>query len=391
MLFHIATLFFGRAGGGGHGGGGGGGFGGGSGGGAYGSSSGGNASVIVFLILMAIVIFVSMRSRARANKAQPGAAWPSAEAEQQVRDIFYAFQRDWAANNPTAMQAYLSPSYFYNVNLMLLALTAVGRRNTMEDVTLRSVEPLTNPQTATQAAGATLVVRMHAQAKDSLVEQSSGTVYYTDTSPFSEDWYFMQDGNTWRLDAIRQTTEAENDLSPAIQSFAATNNYFYSGEWGWLLLPQRGQLFSKASFTNSAVNNHVIGLYKNCIIEFYSYLPNRNGSESYTIAQAFLPKHYEDILVRRKGIVNLTPRGLRQVTMEWPDFNKKYDVYATSVEQVTSFELLNPSFMEQVKALPFTLNIEVVDNVVYLYTNQTLADYTQMRDILYRAFQEMKL
>jgi hypothetical protein len=399
----ISMQYFARGGGGGHGGGGvggGGGIGGGVGGGAYGSNtgSGGWPVFIIFLAVLIIFFFLSSRGskKKRSNTMRPAVPidWPSPDAQQQVSDLFYAFQKDWANMNHDALQSYLSLEYFYNVNLMLLALRAAGRRNDMRNVRLLSAYPLAViPAAAADEDHHTkMVVQMNGQADDSLMEVADGTTLYTDSDEFSEYWYFYLDGSTWRLDDIRQVTEAENDLSPAIQKFAADNKYFYSGEWGWLLLPIRGQLFSNASFMGSAVNNHVIGLYKTSIIEFYTYLPNKASRESYVVAQAFLPKTYTDIIVHHKqGFKSFKPSGLQKIEMEWPDFNKKYDVYATSMDQVTSFELLNPAFMEKVEALPFKLNIEVVDNVVYLFTQDTMDDYTPMLTILSDAFKEMRM
>ncbi|MGH7241787.1 MAG: DUF3137 domain-containing protein, partial [Candidatus Saccharimonadales bacterium] len=85
----------------------------------------------------------------------------------------------------------------------------------------------------------------------------------------------------------------------------------------------------------------------------------------------------------------------REVSTEWPDFNKKYQVYATSPEQATSLELLNPKYMEQLEAVPFEVNIEVVDNVVYLYAAEGSVvqpeHYQTMLDLLQLAFKEMRL
>jgi hypothetical protein len=58
---------------------------------------------------------------------------------------------------------------------------------------------------------------------------------------------------------------------------------------------------------------------------------------------------------------------------------------------VTAFELLHPAYMEKLFALPFKVSIEVVDNVVYLYTRDKKADYATMYAILNDAFKEMKL
>lgn len=174
---------------------------------------------------------------------------------------------------------------------------------------------------------------------------------------------------------------------------------FYSLDWGWLLLPQRGQLFGNASFKNSDVNNHVIGEWNGHIVQLYTFIPAKSNAENYLVAQIALPKSYGGIIIKRnKGRqwFSHAPRGYQTVSMEWPDFNKRYTVYATDVDQVTSFELLNPKFMADLydKELPF--NIEVVDNVVYMYapTTKMLISGSQQRyaaalDVLQAAYKEL--
>jgi hypothetical protein len=176
---------------------------------------------------------------------------------------------------------------------------------------------------------------------------------------------------------------------------------YYSADWGWLLLPRRGKLFGAAKFGTSDINNHVIGLYNNnLLIELYTYVPTPKTNDSnytqYLIAQVALPKRYGSIIVEAKSsglgsLFHTTPRGYNKISMEWPDFNKRYTVYATDVEQVTAFELLHPVYMEKLFALPFKVSIEVADNVVYLYTKDKKADYPTMYAILKDAFKEMKL
>jgi len=176
----------------------------------------------------------------------------------------------------------------------------------------------------------------------------------------------------------------------------------YSLDWGWLLLPQRGQLFRHASFKESDVNNHVIGQWRGRIVQLYTYVPVHRAAENYLVAQLTLPKSYGGIIIKRnsgwlgRGI--LSPQGYRRVSMEWPDFNKRYTVYATDVDEVTSFELLNPKFMADLydQRLPF--NIEVADNVVYLYAATTgltvsgsQARYAAGLDVLAAAFKELRL
>ena len=80
--------------------------------------------------------------------------------------------------------------------------------------------------------------------------------------------------------------------------------------------------------------------------------------------------------------------------MEWGKFNELYEVYASNTDQAASFELLNPTYMEQLAALGFEVSIEVVDNVIYLHTAEQGADiavYQTMYDLAQKAFKEMRL
>jgi hypothetical protein len=405
MFSYTSTVLlsiFARGGGGGHGGGGGGHAGGYGGGGYYtGGSTGSSLSGIIFLLIFlapVIIFMIYLAKQKRKNMSHSNAVvesndenWPSGVNGDVISKIFYSFQTDWSNFNIDSMQAYTTKKYLYDVNLMLTALHNMGRQNVMENVQLLTCHPLGVSETQTLAQEP-LVVTIRGAAKDSLVDKASGQTFYTDTSEFTEYWYFILEEGSWRLNDIKQVTESENVLHPAIQNFAIQNGYFYSGEWGGLLLPVRGQLFSRANFSDSAVNDHVIGIHNNVIIEFYTYMPNKNYPEAHTVAQAVLPKNYGNIIVhRRSGLLNIKPHGLTQVSMEWPDFNKKYAVYATDMERVTSFELLNPSFMVKLEELPFEVNIEVVDNIVYLHTKQALEDYSPMLTILYLAFKEMRM
>jgi hypothetical protein len=175
--------------------------------------------------------------------------------------------------------------------------------------------------------------------------------------------------------------------------FAQENGMFYSLDWGWLLLPKRGQLFSKSSFVNSDINNHVIGQWNGIIVQLYTYRPNKQTNVNYQIAQITLPKSYGGILIKRKGLLNFAPSGYQKVSYEWPDFNKRYAVFATDADKVTSFELLNPKFMADLYDRDLKVEIEVVDNIVYLYSKVGLQEnhYPDMLEILRQAFRELKL
>jgi hypothetical protein len=68
-------------------------------------------------------------------------------------------------------------------------------------------------------------------------------------------------------------------------------------------------------------------------------------------------------------------------------------VFATDMDKVTSFELLNPKFMADLYDKNLKVEIEVVDNVVYLYSKVGANEvrYADMLDILKQAFRELKL
>jgi hypothetical protein len=159
-------------------------------------------------------------------------------------------------------------------------------------------------------------------------------------------------------------------------------------------MPNRGAIFGPAGFGNADINNHVVGYYKDKVIEFYSYEPKAGaGMQPITVAQAILPKKYDDILVTEKSWYGFKPKmkGLNKIETESVDFNKKFAVWAANQDQATSFELLATNFMERIYALEFEVNIEVVDNVLYLYSPSKQIAYQDMLEVLVWAFNEMKL
>ena len=136
-------------------------------------------------------------------------------------------------------------------------------------------------------------------------------------------------------------------LQQGVEQFARQQNFYYSPDWGWLLLPRKGQIFSSGKFGTSDINNHCIGLYNHVLVQIYTYLPNpQKLTNQYLVAQAQLPKSYGDIVVRRKKFGQWGGKsGLQEVKTEWTDFNKKFEVLASTAEGPTSLELLHPVFM----------------------------------------------
>ena len=450
LIIDHALAFFARGGGGGSGGGGGGGGGGGSGGGGgifiialagyapthyFGKLLHRYAANIIGLILMIIItlglasffffIFgsiwilagigalaggpagyfgwwskagVALKGSRKAKQVITTAAaldpaWDAVALDARVRSVFMQYQADWSNYNVESMKHYLTPANWQYNNLMLVALQQRQRRNLVEQSVIETT-------TVVEAIDAqdntydTVTFYVQAKANDNLVDTVTNSLLYTDTSTFEEYWRFTRTGDTWMLDHIEQATADILSVDSKVRQLAADNGYFYSMDWGWLLIPNRGELFKGGKFGTSDINNHVIGVYRNVLIELYSYVPvPGSNQQSYTIAQAALPKRYDSLIVRPKGnfLTDRTPKGYNKLSLEWPDFNRRYTVYATNVEQVTAFELLHPVYMEKLFALNFKVGIEVVDNVVYLYSQDKNADYATMLALLKDAFEEMKL
>lgn len=330
--------------------------------------------------------------------ARTDSEWNKTELNQYVQKTFLQYQADWSKFDTESMKAYLTPHNWKYNKLMMQALALRKRRN---DV-IKPIIKMANPVQATDDPGTDhdqVIYSITARARDTLIDTEApvgSKPLFVDRSSFTEYWIFKRSGNDWLLDEIKQATATPQSTLQPVVDFAAKNDFFYSLDWGWLLLPQRGVLFGKAKFGKSDINNHVIGKSRNLLIELYTYnpSPDRRRKDKYVIAQAALPKRYDSIIVQAKSRfswLKRTPKGYNKISMEWPDFNKRYTVYATNVEQVTAFELLHPVYMEKLFALPFKVSIEVVDNVVYLYTPDKNADYALMYDILQRAFDEMKL
>ena len=320
------------------------------------------------------------------------AAWSEDRLRKIVQSTFDTYQTDWSSFNFKRMQSYLVPTYYAHMQLVLSALYAMGRRNEVANAKLDGMT-FVDVQDSIDNSQDRFAVIIQAHANDRLIDTlDNNKQIYEDSSAWQETWHFKRQGSNWLLADIKQETETYDSGSAPLKQFAEQNAFFYNADFGWLLLPQRGQLFSEADFKNSDVNNHVIGNYKNTLVEFYSYAPAKSLSEYYVVAQAVLPKTYGNIVVRRiKSRWRRDIKGLNKISMEAREFNDQYEVFADNVEQVTSFELLHPAYMVTLIELGYEVNIEVTDNILYLYSTDRNTSYESMLDLLKKAFDELKL
>lgn len=408
--FLIAVLFllsandvFARGGGGGSGGGGGGGgFGGGGSIGFVGSSSTGGSFgslgfVVVIIIFLIIVIVGKILQSKQLKKREikevgelEAAHIDVANLKNQVGELFQKFETAWGGFDLPTMQSILTENYYKRMVLELNVLQNEHRSNPMQDLHLYAVLIYDVDDNTPDH----ITVRITAGARDTLMDTAQNQELFVDTSGFTEYWHLIKQGNNWKLDLITQETEDPARVESDIASFAEKNNFYFDPDFGWLMMPNKGVIFNKTNFGRSDINNHVIGYFRNKIVEFYTYIPNpqQRGSTNYLVAQAILPKSYYDILIRKKRLLSFGVWGLKKVSLESADFNKKFEVYANENDQVNSLELLAPNFMERIYNLPFDLNIELVGNFLYFYTkDRGQATYENMLEVISWAFDEMKM
>lgn len=396
----------------GGGGGGGGGFSSGSSYSGYSSSTGSGGSgssggswwvsLMVFGVIFIVfwVIIKSIKARGLSGNAtvpdgyiDPEVAKDATEQQKKLvaesKKTFIGFQQAWSEFDLKKMKTIVGPDYFKKMTLELNVLKNYERQNLMENVVIGGayIKQADNYDDGFE-------VFFSASATDKLIDKRENTNIYTDNSTFSEIWHFKKQGSKYVLVGIAQTTADEGKYDAGIAQFASTNDFYYDPDFGWLMMPTRGAIFGPAGFGRADINNHVIGYYRDKIVEFYSYEPQAGaGMEPVTIVQAILPKRYDDILVTEKSWYNFKPKqkGLEKVETESNDFNKKFAVWAARPDQATSFELLATNFMERIYALDFEINLEVVDNVIYLYSPGANQNYKEMLEVLSWAFDEMKM
>lgn len=383
-------------------GGGGGSGGGGGGGGGHGGGGGGGGSMINLVIFIIVLIvgyiatYVQQKRRQELNKKvvedlkKLDPSWQPEKIIERTAELFTQFQQAWSTCDIAALPAILTEDFRKRIVLELGVLARQKRRNVMSN--LRLTELVFTGYTDKEGDGEdSCVVNIFASATDQLLDTEKNKILYTDSEPFSEFWELKKEGGVWKLAGIRQMTENASMVEGEIKAFSDAHGFYFDPDFGWLMLPNKGVLFSSASFATSDVNNHVIGWYRDTIVEFYTFKASEKAP-NYLIAQAILPVSYKNILVKRKKFLNWNPKGLRRIELESVDFNKRFCLWADPQDNVASLELLTPNFMERIYQLPFELNIEIVGQFLYFYTTERGAkNYPEMLQVLTWAFDEMKM
>lgn len=337
-----------------------------------------------------------------ADEALQKAGWDEAELHRTATDIFMRYQNDWSRRDGSRFAEYMMPYYAVHTELMIRALSEMKRSNIMSNVKIVRIDTsrVADSPDDTQDY---FSVFIEASAQDRLMSDIDNTQLFVDTKNFIEEWTFQRAEGTWKLAGIRQTSENVSEAETLMQKFATDNYMYYSLDMGWLFIPTRGQLFNngKWTFGYSDINNHVIGTYHNILVQLYTYRRSEdnqnNSTKTFLVGQVNVPKSYGGILIeRKKGLFSrmFAPKGYQKYEFEWPDFNKRYNVYATDQSRLASFELLNPGFMAFLYDNFNDVNIEVVDNFIYFYYDAAKgagALYQQHLTLLEKAFKELQL
>jgi predicted lipid-binding transport protein (Tim44 family) len=110
--------------------------------------------------------------------------------EGRVKTAFLALQDAWCKQNLDAGRAFMSPGAYFTWSAQLETMAAEGRRNVMENVSIRAVQPV---RIVHGRVFDDLTVRVSAAAADFEVD-SQGKIVFGDRTvrPFMEDWTFQR-------------------------------------------------------------------------------------------------------------------------------------------------------------------------------------------------------
>jgi len=110
--------------------------------------------------------------------------------EGRVKTAFLALQDAWCKQNLDAGRAFMSPGAYFTWSAQLETMAAEGRRNVMENVSIRAVQPV---RIVHGRVFDDLTVRVSAAAADFEVD-NQGKIVFGDRSvrPFMEDWTFQR-------------------------------------------------------------------------------------------------------------------------------------------------------------------------------------------------------
>ena len=402
-FFSILSSFIldsiGFAGGGGSGSGGGGG---GHSSSHHGGSSSGNSTVdaiftVIFFIVMIICIVASKKQTAKREKllAEQRAKYTAEDRRilEKARHIFIEYQKDWSNFDAEKMRAYMTDGYYRHALLMLSAIGSMHRQNIVSDLSVKEVD-FVDPG---HPGKKTRTIKFIFSGRDALYDLRKQKYHInTFVSCATETWQFEVVDGELLLDKIIQPTISTNHLIGELYQFAEGHNLCYSPDWGRYAMPEGGMLFDGVRFNVADINNHILGKWNDVLVQLYTYSKIPGTPKSYQlVGQLTVPKTYSGIIVRnrKQGKKLKIPKGYERYELEWEEFNRHFELYATDPDKITSFELLNPKFMTHLYDHGIECSLEVIEDRIYIFTNAGIKseNYSHMLDILTEAYQELKM
>lgn len=353
-----------------------------------------------FITLIIMVVFIAIAISS--GKKHAPAAHSSTPEEKRItaraKEIFEKYQQDWTNLDTAAIATYTTPDYHEHASYMIELLRNLHRVNKVSQLQVYHVY-LLNAMNSQTPLPANLQVKFEFSGLDEVLDtQTNKTLYREHAHHIYETWNFVYDGQDLRLSGISQPTESAQHLVRSLVEFANQNHLYYSPDWGRYALPSRGLIFGGATMKVADINNHIVGKWGDLLVQLYTYAETPGDPSSYyLVGQINVPKEYLGVIVKPKRAKDRhrPDKSYDKFELEWPDFNKHYEVYAAKRDALPAFELLNPKFMERLyNGRNLDYNLEVADNVIYIFArvrSVTEADYAELLDILKLAHQELKM
>ena len=370
-------------------------------------------SLALVLGVMAVIIFVLMKpsrdkkvnsdgaiQRAKMSKAIAEVDHNTTEIEKwahkEAERIFVTYQNDWSNLNLHSIKTYTTDSYYQHASLMLEALKQMRRQNKISEIKVAEVSLLSTLDGSSEIP-ATIMVQFKFSGLDELFQDDT-RLHADRVYGAYEIWRFVFDGKHLKLDGITPATVSSKHLVSSMEEFAKARGMFYSPDWGRCALPTKGTIFKRIDFHYSDVNNHVIGKWGDALVQLYTYAESPNEARAYyLVGQITVPKKYDWILIKSKLLddtVCVMPAGCKEIKMEWEEFNSRYQVFASKKDTLPAFELLNPSFMANLYDKGLNYNLEVVDNMIYIFAKiegTKVEDYEELFGVLELGYKELKM
>lgn len=142
-----------------------------------------------------------------------------------------------------------------------------------------------------------------------------------------------------------------------------------------------GVIFSRGYYTQAF--NEIKGMFLEYPFRLfnYSYKPDSKNTSNYTVMdlefESKLPRMYLDA---HKNASFLTG-GLQILPLESNEFNKVFNLYITPNQQLSALQIFSPDVLNCLLDLPDKLDLELIDNQIYIYEFGLVKTRAQLKAI----------